>query len=108
MAKVYDLTEMLEEPKSTIKLGTDEYEIDNGFVTALELNDLSNKKDQMDDVEFVKQFLTTALGNEQYKKIIAKRYSTKVMLKVVESIADAMSEGDEETPSKRGDVVLIH
>ena len=47
-AKVYDLSAYLEEKPATIKLGTEEFAISDGFNDLLKIDALSNRKEEMD------------------------------------------------------------
>ena len=95
-AKVYDLSAYLEEKAATIKLGEDEYEISDGFNDLLKIDALANRRDEMNNAEFVKEFLTVSLGKEAADKLIAKNYKTKVYMKIIESIQDSLTGGEEE------------
>lgn len=95
-AKVYDLSAYLEEKNATIKLGEDEYEISDGFNDLLKIDALSNRRDELSNAEFVQEFLTVALGKEAAEKLIAKNYKTKVYMKIIESIQDSLTGGEEQ------------
>lgn len=94
-AKVYDLSAYLEEKKAVIKLGEDEYEISDGFNDLLKIDALASRRDEISNSEFVSEFLSISLGKEAAEKLIAKNYKTKIYMKIIESIQNAIS-GDEE------------
>lgn len=95
-AKVYDLSAYLEEKNATIKLGEDVYEISDGFNDLLKIDALSNRRESMDNVDFIREFLTIALGKEAAEALITKNYKTKVYMKIIECIQDSLMGGDEE------------
>ena len=90
-AKVYDLSKYLEEQKSTIKLGDDTYEISDGFNDLLKVDALSNKRDEMDPTEFVKEFLRITLGEAQADKLIEKNYKFDIYVKIMNCIEETYS-----------------
>lgn len=94
-AKVFDLSNYLEEKKSTIKLGEKEYEISDGFNDLLKIDALSNRRDELSSGEFIREFLTVSLGAEAAEELIAKNYRSIVYTKIIESIEKTYS-GDEE------------
>lgn len=98
-AKVYDLSAYLEEKKSTIKLGEDEYEISDGFNDLLKIDALSAQREEMGNMEFVKKFLAIALGEENAAKLIAKNYKSHVYMKIMDSVQDAISGDSQEDAS---------
>lgn len=102
MAKVYDLSSYLEEKKSTIKLGADEYEISDGFNDLLKIDALSSQRDEMSSTEFIKKFLEISLGKESAEKLIAKNYKAHVYMKIMDSIQDAIS-GDSQEDASSGE-----
>lgn len=95
-AKVYDLSAYLEEKAATIKLGEDEYEISDGFNDLLKIDALANRRGEMNNAEFVKEFLTVSLGKEAADNLIAKNYKIKVYMKIIESIQNSLTGGEEE------------
>ena len=101
-AKVFNLSEYLEEKKSVIKLGEDEYEVSDGFNDLLKIDALTNQKDDMDNTEFVKEFLKIALGEEQAQKLIAKNYSTKIYIKIMHCIEEVYSDSSGSEDDKEG------
>ena len=88
MSKIYDLSKYLEEAPSIIKLGDDEYEVEDRFSTLLKLDELANSREDTGSMEFVKEFLTLALGEEAKDKLIDKNYKLKVYMKIIECIQD--------------------
>ena len=95
-AKVYDLSAYLEEKRSTIKLGEDEYEISDGFNDLLKIDALANSREDMGNADFVREFLTVALGKDAAEKLIAKNYKTKIYMQIIESIQDSLTGGEEQ------------
>lgn len=96
MAKVYDLSSYLEDKPSTIKLGDDEFTISDGFNDLLKIDALSNRKSELDTMEFVREFLNIALGEENAAKLIAKNYKTSVYLKIMDCINEEYGGGSAE------------
>lgn len=90
-AKVFDLSQYLEEKKSVIKFGEEEYEISDGFNDLLKIDALSNSKDAMDSTTFVQEFLKIALGEEAASKLIAKNYKIGVYIKIMNCIEEVYS-----------------
>ena len=90
-AKVYDLSAYLEEKPATIKLGTEEFAISDGFNDLLKIDALSNRKEEMDSTEFVQEFLKIALGEEAAAKLISRNYRTKVYVKIMNCIEEVYS-----------------
>lgn len=98
-AKVYDLSAYLEEKKSTIKLGEDEFEISDGFNDLLKIDALSNQREGMSSSQFVREFLCIALGKDNAEYLMAKNYKVKVYTKIIESIQDSISGNEQEDAS---------
>lgn len=104
-AKVYDLSQYLEEKKSTIKLGNEEFEISDGFNDLLKIDALSNRKDELESTEFVKEFLKIALGEDVAIMLIERNYKVKVYMEIMTCIEKVYSgddddkEGPEEKPA---------
>lgn len=94
-AKVYDLSSYLEEKQATIKLGEEEFTISDGFNDMLKIDALSNRRDEMGNMEFVQEFMKISLGEGAAAKLIERNYSTKVYLEIMNCINDAYS-GDSE------------
>lgn len=90
-AKVYDLSAYLEEKPATIKLGTEEFAISDGFNDLLKIDALSNRKEEMDSTEFVQEFLKIALGEEAAAKLISRNYRAKVYVKIMNCIEEVYS-----------------
>ena len=99
-AKVYNLSEYLEEKKSTIKLGDEVYEINDGFDTLLKIDSLASKKDEMETGEFVKEFLSLALGKENAEKLIEKNYGIKIYTRIMNCIEDSFTDDDSKEDAK--------
>ena len=95
-AKVYDLSQYLEEKKSTIKLGNEEFEISDGFNDLLKIDALSNRKDELESTEFVKEFLKIALGEEVAIMLIERNYKIKVYMEIMECIEKVYSGDDDD------------
>ena len=109
-AKVFDLSSYLEEKPSTIKLGEDEFTISDGFNDLLKIDALSNRRDEMNTTEFVREFLKISLGEESANKLLEKNYKTSVYLKIMKCIQKVYSgdaEDDKEGASsqQRGELV---
>lgn len=106
-AKVYDLSKYLEEKKSSIKLGDEEYEISDGFNDLLKIDALSNRKDELESTEFVKEFLRIALGTEVADKLIARNYRVNVYMEIMNCIEKVYSgnSDDKEGPTERTSMV---
>ena len=109
-AKVYDLSAYLEEKPATIKLGTEEFAISDGFNDLLKIDALSNRKEEMDSTEFVQEFLKIALGEEAAAKLISRNYRTKVYVKImncIEEVYSGISDEDEDLPSSEKGTELV-
>lgn len=100
MAKVYDLSKYLEEEKSKIKFGEEEFEINDGFNDLLKIDALSERRDEIGNAEFIKEFLCITLGTETANELMSRNYKAKVYSKIMESIQAAMSDDDEEGVSQ--------
>lgn len=99
-AKVYDLSSYLNEEPSKIKFGEDEFEINEGFNDLLKIDALSNRKEELDTTEFVKEFLRISLGDEVAENLINRNYKVKVYVKIMNCIEDVYSGmTDEESSS---------
>lgn len=96
MAKVYDLSKYLEEEKSKIKFGDEEFEISDGFNDLLKIDALSERREELSSTEFVEEFLNIALGEEATKSLLSRNYKSKVYMKIIESIQDALSNNEDE------------
>lgn len=97
MGKVFDLSSYLEEKKSSIKIGDDEFEINDGFNDLLKIDALSNRKEELESTEFVGEFLKIALGEENADKLIKRNYRISVYVKIMNCIEEVFSgeaEGD--------------
>jgi hypothetical protein len=92
MAKIYDLTSMLESTKSSIKIGEKNYEITNAFSDILKLEGLSHKKDTMTTEEFMMEFFTIAFGADNAKEILNAGYSKDMVMKFIDCIQESISE----------------
>ena len=99
-AKVYDLSAYLEEQPAKIKLGADEFVVNDGFNDLLKLDALSNRKDELSSTEFVKEFLKVALGEAVAEKLMARNYKIKVYLKIMNCIEDVIGGDDKEGVSQ--------
>lgn len=107
-AKVFDLSSYLEEKKSVIKIGEEEFAVSDGFNDILKIDALSNRKDEMDGTEFIIEFLKIALGEEQAQKLLDKNLSFRTYVKIMECIQDVYSGGDEqEDASSQGKPSLV-
>lgn len=107
-AKVFDLSSYLEEKQATIKLGTEEFAISDGFNDLLKIDALSKRRNEMDTTEFVKEFLKIALGDDVAEKLIAKNYKTNVYLKIMNCIEEVYSGDDEQegvSPEQKTELV---
>ena len=96
MAKVYDLSSYLEEEKAVIKFGDEEYEVSDGFNDLLKIDALTNRKEEMETTDFVREFLKISLGKEKAEELISRNYRTKVYIKIMECIEDVYSGNSEE------------
>lgn len=108
MAKVYDLSSYLEEEKSVIKFGDEEFEISDGFNDFLKIDALSNRKGEMDTPEFVQEFLRIALGREKANELFARNYKIKVYIKImncIEEVYSGSSDDEEDASNERTSLV---
>lgn len=105
--KVFDLSSYLEEKKSTIKLGDEEFEISDGFNDLLKIDALSSRRGEMSSPEFVKEFLGIALGEESAKELLDRNYSHKFYVEVMNCIEKVYSgdDSDQEGVSQRPTLV---
>ena len=97
--KMFNLSEYLEEKRSSIKLGEEEFEISDGFNDLLKIDALSDQKETMTTTDFVKEFLGVALGEETAKMLIGRNYSTKLYIQVmhcIEEVYSGVSESEKE------------
>lgn len=94
-AKVFDLSNYLEEKKSLIKIGEEEFEVSDGFNDLLKIDALSNRRDELDTTEFVKEFLRISLGTEAANKLIERNYPVRMYTKIMNCIEEVYS-GDEQ------------
>lgn len=109
-AKVYDLSEYLEEKPAIIKLGDEEFKISDGFNDLLKIDALSNRKEDMGSTEFVKEFLRIALGEEEANKLIERNYKTNVYIKImncIEEVYRGISEDENDCPSSEESTELV-
>ena len=106
-AKVFDLSSYLEEKRSTIKLGDQEFEISDGFNDLLKIDALSNRRDEMSSPEFVKEFLNIALGEESAKELLGRNYKVSFYVEVMNCIEKVYSgdDSDQEGVSQRTEMV---
>ena len=95
-AKVFDLSSYLEEKKSTIKLGNDEFVVDDGFNTLLKIDALSNRRDELGGAEFVHEFLKLSLGEQAANQLLERNYSFSIYVKIMECIEKVYSGDDEQ------------
>ena len=102
MAKVFDLSEMLNEKKSTIKVGDEEFEINDSFATILKLDEIGKAeiKEDLSSVEYIRSFLDVALGEEATEKLVNMDMPVKFYKKVLESIQEVLSGSAEEDKSE--------
>lgn len=97
MSKVFDLSEYLEEKKSKIVIGEQEFEVKDGFNDLLKVDALTSKRDDMGSTEFVQEFLNIALGKEQAGILIAMNLPVAAYMKIMNCIQEVYSgsiEGD--------------
>ena len=97
MSKVFDLSEYLEEKKSKIVIGEQEFEVKEGFNDLLKIDALTSKKDDMGSTEFVQEFLNVALGKEQAGILIDMNLPVAAYMKIMNCIQEVYSgsiEGD--------------
>lgn len=92
--KTFDLSSYLEERKSKIIIGEEEYEVSNGFNDLIKIDALAERREQLTTAEFIKEFLVVALGREGAEKLINKNYSTKLYLKIMDCIQSVYSDDD--------------
>lgn len=98
MAKVFDLTSILEEKKSAIKVGDEEFEICDGFKDMLEIDALANRRNEMGDVEFVKEFLRISLGKKVANMLIERNYRFAFYVKLMDCIEETLTGDNEDGP----------
>ena len=96
MSKVYDLSSYLQEEKAKIKLGEEEFEINDGFNDMLKVDALSNRQNDMSITEFVVEFLKITLGEDVAKVLLERNYKSKVYLKIMEKIQEAYSDNPDD------------
>jgi hypothetical protein len=101
MAKIYDLSEYLSQDKPKIKIGENEFIINDGFNDLLKIDALTNRREEIGQVEFVKEFLNTSLGEESTAKILSLNLPAKALMRIVDCIQSAFTEDDED--EKEGD-----
>lgn len=109
-AKMFNLSEYLEEKKSSIKLGDEEFEISDGFNDLLKIDALSEQKETMSTTEFVKEFLAVALGEENATKLLGRNYSTKLYIQVmhcIEEVYSGVSESEKEDAKSTEQPTLV-
>lgn len=92
MAKVFDLSDLLDSKKSVAKLGDIEYEISNAFDDILKLDELSEKKREMSTRAFITEFLTIAFGKAATKEILSKGYTMKIIMGLIDTVEKAIAE----------------
>ena len=90
-AKVYDLSAYLEEKPATLKLGTEEFAISDGFNDLLKIDALSNRKDELDSTEFVQEYSKMHLRVAAAATLISRNYRTKVYVKIMNCIEEVYS-----------------
>lgn len=101
MKKVFDLSGYLNEEKSTIVIGEDTFEINDGFNDMLKIDALTKGYEGTPDAEFVRGFLSIALGDEASDKIIKMNLPTAAYMKIMDCIQQTYSDTDEkEEPSR--------
>lgn len=96
MSKVYDLSSYLQEEKAKIKLGEEEFEINDGFNDMLKVDALSNRQNDMSITEFVVEFLKITLGEDVAKTLLERNYKSKVYLKIMEKIQETYSDNPDD------------
>ena len=92
MAKVFDLSDLLDSKRSIAKLGDIEYEISNAFDDILKLDELSEKKSEMTTREFMVEFLTIAFGKAATKDILSKGYTMRIIMSLINTVEKAITE----------------
>ena len=95
-AKVYDLSSYLQEEKATIKIGEEVFQISDGFNDLLKIDALSNRREELGTIDFIKEFLKIALGEEAGNKLLERNYSVKIYMKIMNCIQEVYGNGDEE------------
>lgn len=91
MSKVFDLSEYLEEKKSKIVVGEQEFEVKDGFNDLLKIDALTSKKDDLGSTEFVQEFLSIALGREQAGILIDLNLPIAAYMKIMNCIQEVYS-----------------
>lgn len=106
-AKEYDLSDILSEKPSTIKIGEDIFEIHTGLKDVLDMDALYKKSGAAQDIEFVKKFLEIAFGKNNANRLLDRNFSMPAYRRIITSIVDAISESgeDEENGMPVNDVV---
>lgn len=102
MSKVFDLSEYLEEKKSKIVIGEQEFEVKDGFNDLLKIDALTSKREDMGSTEFVQEFLSIALGKEQADNLIGLNLPIAAYMKIMNCIQEVYSgsiESDENSQS---------
>lgn len=92
MAKVVDLSKLLDGGNPKVVLKGKSYEINIGLKSVLLLDDLASKREKMKQSEFLKEFLNIAFGKEPTKELLDADYPMKVYLGLIEAVKEALDE----------------
>lgn len=98
-ANHYDLSADLEGEKSTITIGEDIYELNDGFNDFIKIDKFFNEREGKFSVSDFKQFFDISLGKDQSDKLLGKNYGLKFLRKVVTAISENLKGDDKEEVS---------
>lgn len=106
MKKVFDLSSYLTEEKAVIKIGEDNFAINDGFNDMLKIDALTrSNSDAVPDAEFIGEFLTIALGEESAKRVVELNLPVRAYMDIMgciqASFTGEMEDADKgDAPSK--------
>ena len=96
MGKIYDLTSKLSEEKDIIKIGDEQYEINNSLKTMFSLDALGERleKGEISNIEFLKEFFAISLGEDGANKLFENNYSSEMTTAIMETIKASLAGGN--------------
>lgn len=103
MGKVYNLSEYIEATPTKITVRDRTFEITDGFNDLLKMQALNAKRDDMDQKEFMQQFLSIAVGDGSAVWLLEQNFPIKFYMELMEVIQKSMA-GDDDDEDKEGDV----
>ena len=93
-AQVIDLTDKLSETRSVIKIAGEEYEVDEGFKTILEVDALMKNRRNLSQVEQLTALFKVLFGEKRGEELMAKNYKLSFYKEVLAAALEIIKGDD--------------